>query len=196
MTALLSFFFPGIAAMDNIHPLLVHYPIALFTSFFLAELLGVVLRSERLRTAASFMLYFGNIMAVFTVAAGYYAAATVEHPDAVHAILERHEGFGVAILIIATVLSLWRLFFRRRFAPKVQLAHLGLAFILCAVLVFGADLGGLMVYKYGVGGQAVKTERARAEAAAAAAAASPAEGGAALQGQAAPGAPDGHNHVH
>jgi len=153
------------AAMDNFHPLLVHYPIALFTSFLLAEFLGVALRNERLRTAASFMLYFGNIMAVFTVAAGYYAAATVDHPEAVHAIMENHEHFGLTILIIATVLSVWRLFVRRRFSHKAQLAHLGLAFVLCVVLVFGADLGGLMVYKYGVGGQAVKTERARVAAA-------------------------------
>ena len=200
MMALLSSIFPGIAAMDNIHPLLVHYPIALFTSFLLAEFLGVVMRSERLRTAASFMLYFGNIMAVFTVAAGYYAAATVEHPDAVHAILERHEGLGVAVLVIATVLSLWRLYFRRRFAPKIQWAHLGLAFILCVVMVFGADLGGLMVYKYGVGGQAVKTERAKAKAAAASqgegAGHEQADEGVVAGAETETGSSHGHNHVH
>ncbi len=190
MMAVLSFVFPGIAAMDNIHPLLVHYPIALFTSFLLAEFLGVVLRSERMRTAASFMLYFGNIMAVFTVAAGYYAAATVEHPDAVHAILERHEGLGVTVLIIATVLSLWRLYFRKRFSHKMQWAHLGLGFILCVVMVFGADLGGLMVYKYGVGGQAVKTERARARAEAASSGEGPGHEAAETV------AAHGHNHVH
>ncbi len=158
-------FMPGIGAMDNVHPLFIHYPIALFSSFLLAEFLGVVLKKDALRSAASFMLYFGTIVAVFTVIAGYYAAATVAHDDAMHAIMERHEGFGVTVLIIAALLSLWRLYVRRRFSPRAQLLHLFMAFVLTVVMVLGADLGGLMVYKYGVGGQAVKIERASHKAA-------------------------------
>jgi len=151
---------PGIGAMDNIHPLFVHYPIALFTAFFVAEFFGVILKNENLRCAASFTLYLGTIASIFTVAAGYYAAATVEHSETVHAIMENHEGFGVTVLIIAAFLSVWRLYVRRKFSPKWQFAHLALAFILSVVIALGADLGGLMVYKYGVGGQAVKIERA------------------------------------
>jgi len=151
---------PGIGAMDNFHPLLVHYPIALFTAFFVAEFLGVILKNEDFRCAASFCLYLGTIAAVFTVAAGYYAAATVEHSEEVHAIMENHEGFGVTVLIIAAVLSAWRIYVRRKFSPKWQVAHLALALILSVIIAIGADLGGLMVYKYGVGGQAVRIERA------------------------------------
>ncbi len=158
--SLLSFL-PGMGAMDNVHPLFVHYPIALFTAFLLAEFIGVVFRKENFRCAASFTLYLGNIAALFTVAAGYYAAATVEHSEEVHAIMENHEHFGVTVLVVATILSIWRLYVRRRFSPKAQAAHLVLAFILCVIIVLGADLGGLMVYKYGVGGQAVRIERAR-----------------------------------
>jgi len=151
---------PGIGAMDNIHPLFVHYPIALFTAFFIAEFFGVVFKKEDFRCAASFCLYLGTIAAAFTVAAGYYAAATVEHSEEVHAIMENHEGFGVTVLIIAAFLSAWRLYVRRKFSPKLQLAHLVLAFILAVIIALGADLGGLMVYKYGVGGEAVRIERA------------------------------------
>ncbi len=159
MLALLSVL-PGMGAMDNIHPLFVHYPIALFTAFFIAEFLGVVFKKEHFRCAASFTLYLGTIAALFTVLAGYYAAATVEHSEAVHAIMENHEGFGVTVLIIAVLLSLWRLFVRRRFSPKAQIVHLVMAFVLAVIVALGADLGGLMVYKYGVGGQAVRIERA------------------------------------
>ncbi len=151
---------PGISSMDNIHPLFVHYPIALFTAFFLAEFVGVVFKKESFRCAASFTLYLGNIAALFTVAAGYYAAYTVEHSEEVHAIMEDHEHLGVTVLILATFLSLWRLYARRRFSPKGQMLHLFLAFVLSVIIAFGADLGGLMVYKYGVGGEAVRIERA------------------------------------
>ncbi|MFQ5428200.1 MAG: DUF2231 domain-containing protein, partial [Thermodesulfobacteriota bacterium] len=87
--------------------------------------------------------------------------STVEHNEVVHAIMARHMAFGLVVLIIATVLSLWRLYVRRRFSPMAQVVHLVLAFILTVVIALGADLGGLMVYKYGVGGQAVQIEGAR-----------------------------------
>ncbi len=152
---------PGVGAMDNIHPLFVHYPIALFTAFFIAELFGLLFKKEHFRAAASFTLYLGNVAALMTVLAGFYAASTVEHSEAVHAIMERHEGFGVTVLILATLLSLWRLYVRRRFSSGAQLLHLAAAFILVVIIALGADLGGLMVYKYGVGGEAVRIERAR-----------------------------------
>lgn len=153
-------FMPGIGAMDNIHPLFVHFPIALFCAFVLAEFLGVFLKKEGLRAAASYTLYLGTIAALFTVLAGYQAASTVGHNEAVHAIMENHEGFGVAVLIIGALLSLWRLFVRRRFSPRAQAAHLVMAVVLIVVISMGADLGGLMVYKYGVGGEAVKIAEA------------------------------------
>jgi len=156
MLSMFYSFMPGIGAMDNIHPLFVHFPIALFTSFVLAEFLGVFLKKEGLRSAASYTLYLGTIAALFTVLAGYYAAATVDHSEAVHAIMENHEGFGVTVLIIGALLSLWRLFVRRRFSPKAQAVHLVMAVVLIVVIALGADLGGLMVYKYGVGGEAVR----------------------------------------
>ena len=152
---------PGVGSMDNIHPLFVHFPIALFSAFLIAEFVGVVFRKEDFRCAASFTLYLGTIAALFTVAAGYYAAATVEHPEVVHPIMERHEHLGVTVLVLAIILSVWRIRSQRRFSPRGQFLHILLAFILCVVIAFGADLGGLMVYRYGVGGQAVKAERAR-----------------------------------
>lgn len=49
MTDLLAKVFPGIAAMANIHPMTVHFPIALLNAFFLMELLGFLLKKEKLR---------------------------------------------------------------------------------------------------------------------------------------------------
>ncbi|MFQ5480356.1 MAG: DUF2231 domain-containing protein [Thermodesulfobacteriota bacterium] len=152
---------PGIGAMDNVHPLFVHYPIALFTAFFVAEFLGVIFKKDHFRSAASFTLYLGNLAALAAVLAGFHAASTVEHNEAVHIIMERHEAFGVTVLILATILSIWRLYTRRKFSPRAQIVHLVAAFILTVIIAFGADLGGLMVFKYGVGGQAVRNERAR-----------------------------------
>ncbi len=149
--------FPGIASMQNFHPLFVHYPIALLSVFVLVEFLGVVFKCETCLKAGSWFLYFGTLAAIAAVAAGYYAASTVPHPESVHDIMEDHEHIMVAVLIMSLVLSFWRLFARRTLSSaKTHLVYLFVAFVMFVTMSFGADYGGLMVYKYGVGGTAVK----------------------------------------
>lgn len=142
---------PGIASMDNIHPLFVHFPIAFFAGFFLLDLLGSWKDKPQWRYAASCMLYLGTIMSIFTVLAGFSAADSVEHDEAVHDIMETHEHIGVYVLLLAFLLTFWRA--KRWFKGSAfwNRVFLGLSAGLCLLISFGADLGGLMVYGHGVG---------------------------------------------
>ena len=149
-------FFEGIRQMPNIHPLIVHFPISLFTVFLFTEFINFFINNERLESAASYVLYLGTLAAVATVLAGFRAASTVTHTDAVHTIMESHEAFGVTVLVMGVVLSIWRLMRGKKFSPIERIIHLIAAFAIVIVLSLGADLGGLMVYKYGVGVKAVK----------------------------------------
>ncbi|MEY3106948.1 MAG: hypothetical protein RIT35_1121, partial [Pseudomonadota bacterium] len=106
---------------------------------------------------ASWFLYFGTISSLFTVIAGLIAASTVEHEDNVHEIMEHHEHIGLTILILAVSLSLWRIMSGGLISRIGNPFHLMLSALLCALIIFGADLGGLMVYQYGV---AVKAAQA------------------------------------
>ena len=152
---LLSTTFPGFSEMANIHPLFVHFPVALLNSFFLIELLGVLLKKGEIRIAATWMLYLGTLGALGTVLTGLWAASTVPHSDVVHSIIARHRNFGITVLVLGTVLSIWRIIAHGRFSRKGQVVHIVITFIMVATLGFGADLGGLMVYKYGVAVKAV-----------------------------------------
>ncbi len=146
---------PGIAGMDNIHPMLVHFPIAFLLAFFVVDLLGTWAKKQQWRTIASFLLYFGTVAAAFTVAAGFIAADSVAHGDNVHAIMERHEHFGVSVLTLAAILSAWRLKSGGVIQGGANSFFLILAALLCGLMMLGADLGGLMVYHYGVAVDAV-----------------------------------------
>ena len=101
MTDLMTGIMPGMAAMKNVHPLFVHFPIALLNAFFLMELLGVLLKKEGMRNAASWMLYLGTLGAAAAVIAGLQAASTASHNEVVHARMERHEGFGITVLVLS-----------------------------------------------------------------------------------------------
>lgn len=148
--------FPGIAAMANIHPMVIHFPIALLNAFLLMEVLGAFFRSESLRIAAGWMLYLGTVGAAAAVAAGLRAGATVPHTDEVHAIMTRHMYLGITVLVLAVILSIWRIRSGGRFSFRSQIFHILVALLVSGVMAFGADLGGLMVYGHGVGVKAVK----------------------------------------
>jgi uncharacterized membrane protein len=87
---------------------------------------------------------------MFTVAAGFLAADTVAHGHNVHDIMERHEHFGVSVLGIASLLSVWRM----KTSGGGNILFVILSALLCVLMALGADLGGLMVYRYGVAVQA------------------------------------------
>lgn len=142
---------PGIQTLgSNIHPSLVHYPIALLSLFFLLDLLGSFIYKDKLRAAASAMLYCGSVGAIAAVAAGLYAASIVHHGQVVHDIMEWHERLGITVACLAVALSIWRLIAKQAIDGMAKALHLFLAAIMTTCLVFGADLGGLMVYGHGV----------------------------------------------
>jgi uncharacterized membrane protein len=141
---------PGIAGMDNIHPLLVHFPIAFLSAFFALDVIATLAKKEQWRSVASWFLYFGTVAAVFTVIAGFIAANSVAHGENVHNIMERHEHFGVSVFSLALVLSVWRMKSGALIRGGANSFFLTLSALLCVLMLLGADLGGLMVYHYGV----------------------------------------------
>lgn len=151
---------PGLFNMDNIHPLLVHFPIAFLSAFFALDVVGTLVKKQSWRNVASWLLYFGAIAAVFTVIAGFMAASSVAHGEEVHAIMERHEHLGVSVLSIAILLSAWRLKSGGIIQGGANSFFLVLAALLCVLMMLGADLGGLMVYKYGVAVKSTQIQEA------------------------------------
>lgn len=150
--------FPGLQGMGiNLHPVLVHFPIAFLYAFFLCEVIAVVLRHAPLRRLASGMLYFGAGAAVLTVIAGFVAASTVPHGEAVHEIMEWHEQFGLTVTVLAAVLAIWRAVSGPPESAMAKGLSFGLGIVMLACLTIGADLGGLMVYGHGVGVQALQS---------------------------------------
>jgi uncharacterized membrane protein len=141
---------PGISALPNIHPLIVHFPIAFFIAFFIADTLGSLFSKLTWRQFATNVLYLGTVSALLTVAAGMQAAYSVPHDDITHAIMERHEGFGISIAVISILLSLRRYFAAEDFLNQPTYGHFALSALLILLLTLGADLGGYMVYQHGV----------------------------------------------
>ena len=140
----------------NIHPLLVHFPIAFLFGFLLTEVYGMLFKKKEARRLASGLLYLGAFSAVITAAAGLFAAVTVPHGATVHEIMEWHEKAGLTVAGLSVAMALWRRFGGIPAAAMSQTLSLLLTIILAVVLFLGADMGGMMVYRHGVAVQAVQ----------------------------------------
>lgn len=147
---------PGFSAMANVHPLIVHFPIAFIIAFFIVDLIGSIFDSDDWRKVASGMLYLGTISAGLAVYFGFMAAASVDHGNNVHLIIIKHRFFGISVLGLSVFLSLWRLMSGGAIRGVMNIIFLLFAAILNVLIILGADLGGLMVYQHGVAVEAVK----------------------------------------
>lgn len=69
--------------------------------------------------------------------------------------MQRHQMFGYSVASLAVLLSLWRVLSREFPRAGGNFLFLGIAALMNLLLVLGADLGGMMVYKHGVAVSAV-----------------------------------------
>ena len=149
---------PGLSGMANIHPMIVHFPIAFLITFFLLDLLGSIFRKDHWRQFASGLLYLGTVSAGAAMTAGLLAEDSVEHGENVHLIMERHELFGISIFTLSVMLSIWRLLNKGEIKGFANLIHVFFAALLNIFILLGADLGGMMVFKHGVAVEAVEKD--------------------------------------
>lgn len=138
----------------QLHPLLVHFPIALAFLMLAFDLAGLVFRKAPLAQAA---LYTHAFLAVGAVAA-YLTGEPEEHAAerlaGVEALLERHEDLGKLLMIVAVVTLGVRLFlaFKKWLEPtggRALMAALTLS--LCLIVAATGYAGGELVYKHGAG---------------------------------------------
>src|SRR5579864_6637731 len=94
---------PGVAVLQNLHPLLVHYPIAFLTSATTVYLAAAIVRRERWGGFALLLLALGALAATAAVWTGLRAGGAVMVAPSVRAnILEYHK----RLMLTAWALSL------------------------------------------------------------------------------------------
>lgn len=143
---------PGAGGLQNIHPLVVHYPIALLTAAALVYLLAWAARREEWARSALWMLALGTLGAVVAVRTGLSASdGVMVAPSVREQILVHHKHYMLAVMGLSAVLTAWAMA-----APPLprrgRLIFLALLLAMTALLAKGADYGGWMVYGYNAGG--------------------------------------------
>lgn len=152
-------FMRGMAEIQNLHPLFVHFPVALLTTSLFFFAVAIFFRNATWETAARFTLYTGTAGALVAVLSGLVAFNTVPHMENVHEIMLAHQRGGYIILAGSVALTLWRLLSKNFLPSKSRWFFLVGMMILNFILAASGDLGAQMVFLHGVG---VKTSESTA----------------------------------
>jgi len=151
---LLERLLPGASHLQNIHPVVVHFPIAFLCGAALLYFLAAAAGIESLKWAALWSLILGTVGAAVAVASGLEAGEGVMVAESVRtALLDHHRNLMISTGVIAAALTVWALV-ARPMPVRFRWAFLAALAIMCAVLARGADYGGRMVFDYNAGGNA------------------------------------------
>jgi uncharacterized membrane protein len=137
----------------HIHPMVVHFPIALILAGFLAEVLYLFFKkSTWLSFTGFYLMILGTLGAIVAFASGQIFTFHPEEGEIV-AMFEKHETgawITLIVMVIATIFRSW-LVLTKKYEGTMKWISFCLYFIGVAAVSITGFLGGTMVYNFMVG---------------------------------------------
>lgn len=135
--------------MKPLHPILVHFPLALLPLSATADMIGLFLHIVSLSHAAVWTLLAAAAASLATVVAGFYDMYRAPLSEDTHVRVHRHMRIGLVLATAIIGLAIWRgvIFLHDAVVP---IYYLDLAALSVALAAFQGWLGGELVYGDGV----------------------------------------------
>ncbi|CUS82644.1 Uncharacterized membrane protein [Candidatus Kryptonium thompsonii] len=136
-----------------LHPMLVHFPIALFTSYIIFEILWMIFQKDWLKNSSVLLLFLGLIFVVPSILSGEASAENFEKVSTLEELIEAHETFAKLTGITFLIALILKVILIRtgKFNLKTNLIVFAISLIGMFFLIQTGLKGGELVYKHGVG---------------------------------------------
>ena len=136
----------------ELHPVLLHFAIALLVTGPAFDLFGLLLKREALLVAGRWNTVVGAAVLVLVTLSGLAAEASLgPHSPAGAALLSLHQGMGFSLLALWLPIAVWRTFSKHLLPLRLRTLYLSASYLGAALIVFQAVLGSALVYRHGVG---------------------------------------------
>ncbi len=137
--------------MHPIHPMVVHFPIALMTVSVIFDLIAMRWPHKNFQDAGFYTLIAGLLGAATAVGTGAMAEEMVEERGIPESVLEIHEALGYATLFFFIGLLALRLLMRWKLIKEIPALYLAMGFVGIVILTAASYFGGSLVYDFGAG---------------------------------------------
>jgi uncharacterized membrane protein len=138
---------------DTLHPMIVHFPIALIIVGFTAVVVSLFFKSEKCLSKTGF--YLMVLGALAAIAAWSTGQLFTDHPSEgeILNVFEKHETGALVTMILMIIGSAFRIWLVVQKKEETQLKWIAFGFYLLAFIAvsFTGFMGGTMVYNFMLG---------------------------------------------
>lgn len=135
---------------DPIHPIIVHFVIAMVFFAFFCDLGGYLTRNSRLFEVSFWNLIVASVAIFFAIIFGQFEAGLAQPYEVVKPVLSLHTILGWSLAAIVVAITAWRFVLRVRNRTKITPVYLGVAAFLICLVSFQTYLGTRLVWVYGL----------------------------------------------
>jgi len=136
--------------MDTIHPIVVHFVIAMALIAFVFDVIGVVWRKPALFEASFWNLLFATGAIFVAIIFGQVEAGLASPYGASRHILVIHTTSGWSLAGVLSLLTGWRYVLRNRDPEVLPATFLGAGALVSSLIVVQMVLGDRLIWTYGL----------------------------------------------
>lgn len=149
--------------LAEIHPKVVHFPVALLTTYSILEIIGIIFNKEFITKSALLVLCLGVVTALIAVLTGNQAAANfVYWTDDSLALLNNHQTCATYLLWVSAIVCGLRIYvvIKKKFVGWIKYVFVIFAIVILFIVFKTGSYGGDLVKKYGIGTDIYQNEEA------------------------------------
>ncbi len=135
---------------DTIHPIVVHFVIAMVLFAFLCDVIGYLTKNYRLYEVSWWNMFFATISIFIAIIFGQIEAGLSLAYDAVEPVLNLHTLIGWSLSGIIAAITAWRYVIRLRDPQKVPIPYIAVGLLLTILVSYQVYLGDKLVWVYGL----------------------------------------------
>lgn len=130
-------------SIDEIHPLFVHFPIALYASAWLFDFLGFIQKKDEFLISGWWNFFLAQISAIATVITGFFTDSLVGHMEKPFPLYSTHGSMQIlAIVLLSGIFIIrWKKLKTYRYPRSIIFGYLVFFGISVLVLYYGSHLG-------------------------------------------------------
>jgi uncharacterized membrane protein len=135
---------------DPIHPVIIHFVIAMLVFAFACDAIGYFTGNQRMFEVSFWNMLIASGAVFFAVIAGQFEAGIAPTYPAVEPVLIRHQLLGWFLSALIVAATAWRFAIRSRSLFKMPPVYLGVAAFLIILVSLQVYLGTQLVWEFGL----------------------------------------------